>query len=256
VDPYAWQPRADEGLAVALLAAGYLIALRFFPTSWPRKLSFAAAILLLLACFQTPIETLGLRYLLAAHLLQNVALAEWAPALAVAGLSPALAAAIARYRAVRVLTHPLVALPLWLATYFAWHAPPLYDAALRRPDSILHLEHATYFLTGAAMWWSVLHDRPRRLSSGVKAGYLFAAFVLASPLGLMLALVGTPVYDFYAGAPERLWGLSRLADQQLGGLTMASEQAIVFFAAFAFYFFRFFAEEEAAADRAAVTSDS
>jgi hypothetical protein len=42
----------------------------------------------------------------------------------------------------------------------------------------------------------------------------------------------------------RLWGLSRIADQQLGGITMASEQALVFFAVFAVYCFRFFAEQE------------
>ena len=43
----------------------------------------------------------------------------------------------------------------------------------------------------------------------------------------------------------RLWGLSPLADQQIAGVTMASEQAIVFFAAFAFYLLRFFDEEQA-----------
>jgi cytochrome c oxidase assembly factor CtaG len=134
--------------------------------------------------------------------------------------------------------------------------PAIYDYALRHPGSILHLEHASYFATGVLMWWPVLHARPRPLSSGIKAGYLFAAFLLASPLGLLLALVGRPVYGFYADAPERLWGLSRLTDQQLAGLTMASEQALVFFAVFAFYFFRFFREEEAAAIAGEATSDS
>ena len=52
----------------------------------------------------------------------------------------------------------------------------------------------------------------------------------------------------YARAPERLWGLSRLADQQLAGLTMASEQAVVFFAVFAFFFLRFLRDEEPALD--------
>ena len=46
-------------------------------------------------------------------------------------------------------------------------------------------------------------------------------------------------------------GLSR----QLYGLTMASEQAVVFFAVFTFYFFRFF-EEEGAVARRRVTSGS
>jgi cytochrome c oxidase assembly factor CtaG len=244
VDPYAWHLRVEEALAVALLTAAYVFALRFFPASRLRKASFALAMLLLLAAFETPLETIGLHYLLTGHLLQNVILAEWAPALAVAALSPALAAAIGRTRAVAAVTHPLVALPLWLLTYFAWHVPPVYDYALRHPTSILHLEHASYFVTGLALWWPVLQDAPRRFSSGIKAGYLFGSFVLASPIGLLLALVGRPVYDFYASAPERLWGLSRLDDQQVAGLTMASEQAVVFFAVFAFYFFRFFDEEE------------
>ena len=250
MDPYAWAVRWDEALTVALLTGGYVLAIRFFPARPLRIASYAAAMLLLVVAFQTPLERIGLNYLLSAHLLQNVILAEWAPGLAVAGLPPALAAAIARPRAVQVLTHPLVALPLWLATYFAWHFPPVYDLALRHPGSVLHLEHASYFATGALMWWPVLHDAPRRLSSGIRAGYLFAAFLLASPIGLLLALVGRPVYDFYATAPERLWGLSRLADQQVAGLTMAAEQAIVFFAVFAYYFFRFFAEEELAETRA------
>jgi len=246
VDPYAWAVRWDEALTVALLTAAYVVAIRYFPARPLRIASYAAAMLLLVVAFQTPLETIGLRYLLSAHLLQNVILAEWAPALAVAGLPPALAAAMTRPRATRILTHPLVALPLWLATYFTWHFPAVYDYALRHPDSVLHLEHATYFATGVALWWSVIHDAPHRLSSGVRAGYLFASFVLASPIGLLLALVGRPVYHFYATAPERLWGMSRLADQQIAGLTMAAEQSVVFFAVFAYYFFRFFAEEELA----------
>ena len=63
-------------------------------------------------------------------------------------------------------------------------------------------------------------------------------------LGLVLALVPRPLYDFYADAPERVWGLSRLTDQQLGGMTMAAEQSVVFFAVFAFWFLRFLSEQE------------
>jgi putative membrane protein len=249
VDPYAWEPRPEEGLAVALLVVAYLIGLRFFPASRPRVAAFFGGILLLVLAFQTPIERIALHYLLTAHLLQNVVLAEWAPALVVAGLSPALVAAAGRVPAVRFLTHPFVALPLWLGNYFVWHLPPIYDYALRHSGSVLHLEHLSYFVTGVAMWWPVLHDTPRRLPSGLKAGYVFAAFVLASPIGLLLALVSRPVYTFYRDAPERLWGWSALTDQQIAGLTMAAEQALVFFAIFAFYFFRFFDEEDMAEPR-------
>ncbi len=70
--------------------------------------------------------------------------------------------------------------------------------------------------------------------------------MLSAPLGLVLALVPEPIYDAYADAPERLWGLTRLTDQQLGGMSMAAEQSVVFFAVFAFWFLRFLAEQERA----------
>jgi cytochrome c oxidase assembly factor CtaG len=134
---------------------------------------------------------------------------------------------------------PLVALPAWLLTYFVWHLPWIYDYALEHPHSLLHVEHLMYLLAGIAVWWPVVHGT---YSSGVKALYLFAAFVLASPIGLLLALVPRPVYSFYENAP-RTWGPSPLFDQQVAGMTMAFEQAAVFFAVFTMYLFRFLREE-------------
>jgi len=139
---------------------------------------------------------------------------------------------------------PFVAISIWLAVYFAWHLPWPYDTALRHPSSLLHVEHVSYFLAGGLVWWPVLQDAPRRLGSAAKAVYLFAAFVLASPLGLLLALLPRPLYDVYEHAPQRLLGLSAIADQQIAGLTMATEQAIVFFAVFTFFFLRFLRDEE------------
>ena len=83
-----------------------------------------------------------------------------------------------------------------------------------------------------------------RHSAGAKAAYLFGAFVLASPLGLVLALFPRPVYSFYAHAP-RTWGPSAESDQQIAGVTMAAEEALVFFAVFAVYLSRFLRDEQA-----------
>jgi putative membrane protein len=190
----------------------------------------------------TPLHTIALHYLLSVHLLQNVVTAEWAPGLVVFAMSPALARELERHAAVRFVTHPLVALPLWLATYFVWHVPPIYDAALERSGWLLNLEHLTYFSAGVLMWWPVVHGR---YSDGLKALYLFGAFVLAAPLGLLLALLPRPIYDFYKDAPQ-LWGLSDITDQQIAGVTMAVEQAIVFFAVFAYFFLRFLRTEHIA----------
>jgi len=240
--PSDWQLAWGELAAVALLATAYFVASRRHrPSPW-RQAAFGAALALVLVGSVTPVATLALHYLLSAHLVQNVLLAEWAPALAVAGLSAGMAGALARYAPVRWLTHPLLALPLWLASYDVWHIPALYEAALRN-ELLLHAEHVSYFVTGALLWWPLLHDSPRRLASGAKAAYVFAAFVLASPVGLLLALLPRPLYDFYVEAP-RLQGISPLTDQQMAGVLMAVSEAVVFFAVFAYFFLRFLAEEE------------
>jgi cytochrome c oxidase assembly factor CtaG len=243
VDPYAWSWN-PEALAIVGFAATYVVALRRHPAPAWRIACFGGAIVLLLAVAVTPIHTLGMHFLLTVHLLQNVVLAEWAPLLVVLGIPPALAASIVQPRAIHALTHPAVALPLWLANYMLWHLPWVYEAALRNPNTLLHLEHAMYFATGLALWWSVFQDAPHRLGSGTRAGYVFAAFVLGSPVGLVMALVPEPIYDFYVEAHHRVWGLDPLEDQQLAGMLMAIEQAAVFFAVFAYWFFRFLAEEE------------
>jgi putative membrane protein len=220
----------------------YAFAIRGRPAERWRIAAFAAGCLLLLATAITPLDALSY-HLLSAHLLQNVVLAEWAPALLVLGIPPALAAHLSRLPGARLVTWAPVALGIWLVTYFAWHLPAAYDTALEHPV-LLHLEHVCYLAAGVLLWWPVFQDVPHRLSSSARALYLFVAFALASPIGLLLALLPEPVYDWYVQG-DRLWGLSAHVDQQVAGVTMSVEQAIVFFAIFAFFFFRFLAEEEA-----------
>ena len=155
---------------------------------------------------------------------------------------PALATAISRPNAVRAATHPLVALPIWLATYFLWHLPPAYDSALRHRDSLLHAEHASYVFAGCLLWWPVVHDRPWSLPPQRRAFYLVAAFVLVSPLGLLLTLLPSPAYDFYDGF--RRWHVSALDDQRAAGVLMTAAEAVVFFVAFSYWFLRFLSRED------------
>jgi cytochrome c oxidase assembly factor CtaG len=221
---------------VPALAVGYAMLARAERPSRLRVAAAAVSLALVFVAFSTELQPLALHTFLWAHLLQNVVLAEWAPGLLVFAVPPLLGRRAARLWIFR----PLVALPLWLGTYFVWHLPWIYDSALEHPHSLLLVEHATYLAAGIALWWPVIHGV---YPSGVKALYLFAAFVLASPIGLVLALVPRPVYSFYERAP-RSWGPGPLVDQQIAGMTMAFEQAAVFFAVFAFYLFRFFREEQ------------
>jgi putative membrane protein len=230
-------PSAEAiGLAPAL-TVGLVFSTRGARISRARLAAGALGVLLIFTAFCTQLEPLANHTFLWAHLLQNVVLAEWAPALLVLAVPPRLADRAARFP----LFQPLVALPLWLAAYFAWHLPSIYDTALSHPHSLLHVEHLSYLLAGICVWWPVVHGKS---SAGAKAAYLFAAFVLASPLGLLLALIPHAIYPFYVHAP-RTWGPGPLADQQIAGVTMAAEEAVVFFGAFTAYLLRFLADEQA-----------
>src|SRR5204863_3691594 len=109
--PYAWQADLDTTLVVPLLALAYLFLAGRYGMTADRAASFGGALLLLAVAFWTPIHHLGLHYLLTAHLLQNVILAEWSPLLAVLAISPGMAAAASRRAVWRAPTHPAVALP-------------------------------------------------------------------------------------------------------------------------------------------------
>ena len=215
-------------ILVPLLAAGYVAWVR------PRRqqaLLAGAALVLIFAFFVSPIQEWATHTFLWAHLLQNVVLAEWAPAL--------LVLAVPHQKAKQIRIPMLPALLVWLITYFVWHLPWLYDVALHHQHSLLHVEHLTYLIAGIGLWWPVIHGEA---SPGAKAVYLAAAFVFSSPIGLLLALIPRAIYPFYVHAP-RTWGPSPLADQQIAGVTMAVEQAAWLFAGFAYYLHRFLQEE-------------
>src|SRR5262249_48093346 len=226
-------PSAEAiGLAPAL-AVGLALIYRGRSIPRPRLVAGVLGIGLVFAAFVPELEPLANPTFLWAHLLQNVVLAEWAPALLVLAVPPRLAERAAGFP----LFRPFIALPLWLLAYYTWHLPWIYDAALRHPHSLLHVEHLTYLAVGICVWWPVVHGKA---SAGAKAAYLFPAL----PLGLTLARIPRAIYPFYVHAP-RTWGPSPLADQQIAGVTMAAEEALVFFGAFAAYLLRFLADEQA-----------
>ena len=229
-------------LALAVVAAAAYV--RAERPSWLRAALFGLGLVLVAGALNSPLETLAAHYLLLFHLLQNVMIADWAPPLLVLGLTPAMRAALARRggRVFALVTRPSVALPVWLAGWYAIHLAAFYDFALDNPWA-LNVEHALLVALGAAFWWPLLADEPHRVGAGLKIGYLGAAFVGSAFLGLALTFAATPLYDFYEAAP-RLWGLSAARDQNFGGVLMTVEQSVVFLTAIAYFALRLIPEEE------------
>src|SRR5204863_6010067 len=80
VHPYAWPTESDAFALVPALSLAYYLVVRRRRVEPFRVASFVLAMLLLVAVFATPLETLALNRLLTAHFLQNVAVPEWVPA--------------------------------------------------------------------------------------------------------------------------------------------------------------------------------
>lgn len=112
----------------------------------------------------------------------------------------------------------LFAVLLWV-----WHAPGPY-AATFDSDLVYWLMHLS--MIGAALWfWSALFaSTAERLSGFVAASALTAAQM--SLLGAVITFSSVPLY-----APHLLttwaWGLSPLADQQLGGAIMWAAGGVI-----------------------------
>jgi putative membrane protein len=103
---------------------------------------------------------------------------------------------------------------------FAWHLPPLYEAALR--NEALHLtEHAVFIIGSYLFWWNVIDPHPLRsnLSYLVRVPYIFITVVPAFVLGAFLTFAGEPWYETYV-VTAPLYGFSGIEDQQLGGIIM------------------------------------
>jgi cytochrome c oxidase assembly factor CtaG len=147
-------------------------------------------------------------------------------------------------RALGRLAHPATGLCLWLGLIYLWHLPALYDAALRSPA--LHaLEHASFFTAGLALWWPLVQPIPmrRRLTGLGSLGYVALAKAGLAALGLYLVWSTTVIYPFYETVP-RIWGLTAVEDQNVGGALMMVEQSLVLVVCFFALFVRMLVQSE------------
>jgi len=248
------EPSILCGCAALLVAYAYLAQ----PRTAGRSALYASGVLVLLLSLISPIDTLGDGYLFSAHMLQHLLLVLIAPPLLLLGIPPTTWTALLAWsparRAEAALGQPLAAWLLGLGTLWVWHAPSLYDAAVR--DQGIHIvQHLSFLVTATVFWWPILApgadqeksagrnvsqderagrsesegDDRRRLSPLGSIAYLMAAVVASSVLGIIITFAPTGLYPVYLHPIDRLgvlpllrqgWGLSPAADQRIGGVLM------------------------------------
>ncbi len=118
------------------------------------------------------------------------------------------------------LSHPMVALPLFVAASWGWHAPAAYELALRS-TRWHNFEHLCFLGTGLLFWYPVIRPYPSRprWSRWLLIPYLILADVQNTVLSALLTFSDRLLYPHYAQVP-RLGGLSALQDQSGAGLIM------------------------------------
>jgi cytochrome c oxidase assembly factor CtaG len=175
-----------------------------------------------------------------------VILGDLAPLCFVAGLTgpilrPVLA--ISWVEPLRVLAHPLVALPVWALNLYLWHIPFLYDAALHH-SSVHAVEHFLFFTCGCLIWEPVLETLPAPawFGTGVKIGYLVTVRLVETVLGNVFMWSSSMFYSVYRHAPE--WGITPAHDLNLGGVVMMAEGSAVTLAVLAWLFLKMAEESE------------
>jgi putative membrane protein len=211
--------------------------------------AFAAFLVVILNALVSPIDRLGEDYLFSMHMTQHILLGDIAPLLLLLSLSrvimrPATRRFNAIERKLGRLASPFTFIAVWFALLYLWHIPAMYDAAIRNP--LVHaLEHLCFFIAGCAVWWPLIQPVPMRykLTGIATMGYVLAAKLGLGILGLYLTWSHTVAYDYYAHVP-RIWGLSAIEDQNVGGAIMMLEQSLVLVTAFCILFVRMLLQSE------------
>ena len=116
-------------------------------------------------------------------------------------------------------------LTVWTAahatTFWAWHAPPLYELAMSS-DAVFWLMQISIVATATAWWVKVIRSPAPAAATG-----LLATMVAMGALGALLTFAHRAYY-----APHwlttGLWGLSPIEDQQIAGIVMWAPASLVY----------------------------
>ena len=147
------------------------------------------------------------------------------------------------FNRLRVLSHPLVALPVWALDLYAWHIPVLYEAALRN-EYVHALEHAGFLSRHRDVDGAVRPAAQAGLVRQPRAARLHHR--RAPDRGhprQRLALVGHDLLPLLRGR-EAHYGISPLQDQIDAGAVMMVEGSIVTILLFGWLFARAASQSE------------
>jgi|ERR1051326_444953 putative membrane protein len=255
-------------LFLAALCVGYAVGIgplrRTYHLGEPatrRQISyFVSFIALVFVTLVSPLDVLGNDYLFSAHITQVVMLTTFCPPLLLLSLPDWLLNPLFRSGPLRPMTQG--AFFLFFATFIfninflLWLLPGLYNPAVRHVP--LHdLQSLIFLCTGIINWWPLTtpsRDAPRR-SYAIQLVYLFLDSLPLGFVCILLFYINQPSYAAYANAPH-LWGISALADFQLGAIILYAPGLLLDIVVLSIIFFKWLARQEELAQQREEAQDA
>ena len=221
------------------------------PAAYPARAAacFFAALLIFYLAVGSPLDQIGERFLLSAHMVQHQLLMYPAAVLCLLGLPAWVVRPVTAARPLRgllrLLTRPLVAGGLLVVVFSAWHLPALYDWALQ--DKLVHVvQHLMFFGVALLYWWPLYSPSAEfpPISYAGQMLYLVLVAIGMTPVFAFITFSRGILYPTYEYAPRIIAGFSPADDQVLAGALMKIVGMAVALTAFAVSFFRWYRSSE------------
>lgn len=212
------------------------------PVPFRQVAAFVTAMALTFLALQGPLHELSDFFLFSMHMVQHLLVILLVPPFLLAAIPDWMLRPLLRPKPIavvaRLLTLPLVAFLLNNLIFSAWHFPGPYDLMMRNHD-VHVVMHLMIMATGVIMWWPIGSPLPElpRIAPPLQMIYLFLVGIPMMVVAALITLSGKPLYEWYVDAP-RIWGLTALDDQRLGGVIMWVPGGMVLWLSITWVYFR------------------
>jgi putative membrane protein len=236
----AWDLGPGVLVPTLLVCAVYVSGLMRRPVSFDEKpwrnMAFIWGVIAIFLSLASPIDALA-DHLFFMHQIQHMLVRVVGPmlialaqpqAMLIAGLprwirrrvlSPFAGSSLVRSTG-GLLTRPAMVTALFVGMLYVWQWPPLHDLAILN-EGVHYVMHLTMLTTGLMFFWRVFDQRPTPKGArfGVRLMMLWIAVLANIPIGAYITLKTRELYPAYDVA-GRLFGMTPLDDEGLGGFIM------------------------------------
>jgi putative membrane protein len=234
-----WSPDTFFLIACALALVLYIwgvvrLRRRGDTWSWGRTAAFVTGVLSIGLVMCTALNDYGM-VMFSVHMVQHMVISMFSPIMILLGAPVTLALRalpvaarghkgprewllmLLHSRYMRVVTHPLFTIPMFIASLYALYFTPLFDFLMgSRTGHVAMMIH--FFATGMVFFWPIMgaDPGPHRPGYLMRILELFAGMPFHAFFGIALMMAAEPMVETFLHPPASL-GLDPLADQGAAG---------------------------------------